>query len=253
MGALHSGHRALLDAARDRADSVVVSIFVNPLQFGPHEDLEKYPRPFEDDLAMCREAGVDFVFAPGVEEMYPDGPEVSVTAGRMGRVFEGAARPGHFDGVLTVVAKLFHLARPDLATFGLKDIQQYCLVARMVADLDFTVELLGVPIVRDTDGLALSSRNTYLTPAERDRALALPRILSAAEDAADPVSALEAGRRVAAETTDVEVDYLAVVEEVSFRECGAEFRGRAVILVAAKVGDTRLIDNRPVEYRVTGS
>lgn len=163
MGALHSGHQALMARARAESDLVVTSIFVNPLQFGADEDFVQYPRPIEADLSKCEEAGVDFVFAPALAEMYPSAPEVRVVAGRMGAVFEGEARPGHFDGVLTVVAKLFNLIDPDVTVFGLKDIQQFVLVKRMIADLDFDIELIGLPVIRDDDGLAMSSRNEYLS------------------------------------------------------------------------------------------
>jgi pantoate--beta-alanine ligase len=184
MGALHSGHQALMTRARAESDLVVTSIFVNPLQFGADEDFVQYPRPIASDLAKCEEAGVDFVFAPALGEMYPSAPEVRVVAGRMGAVFEGEARPGHFDGVLTVVAKLFNLIKPDVTVFGLKDIQQFCLVKRMIADLDFDIEIIGLPVVRDADGLAMSSRNEYLSPSDRERALAIPRALDAAAEVA---------------------------------------------------------------------
>src|SRR5699024_9251284 len=184
MGALHSGHQALMTRARAESDLVVTSIFVNPLQFGADEDFVQYPRPIASDLAKCEEAGVDFVFAPALGEMYPSAPEVRVVAGRMGAVFEGEARPGHFDGVLTVVAKLFNLIEPDVTVFGLKDIQQFCLVKRMIADLDFDIEIIGLPVVRDADGLAMSSRNEYLSPSDRERALTIPRALDAAAEVA---------------------------------------------------------------------
>ena len=184
MGALHSGHQALMARARAESDLVVTSIFVNPLQFGADEDFVQYPRPIEADLSKCEEAGVDFVFAPALAEMYPSAPEVRVVAGRMGAVFEGEARPGHFDGVLTVVAKLFNLIDPDVTVFGLKDIQQFVLVKRMIADLDFDIELIGLPVIRDDDGLAMSSRNEYLSGVDRDRALAIPRALDTAAEVA---------------------------------------------------------------------
>ncbi|GAA2098291.1 MULTISPECIES: pantoate--beta-alanine ligase [Brevibacterium] len=253
MGALHSGHRALMDRARESADAVVTSIFVNPLQFGPGEDFDRYPRPFEDDLRLCESAGVDFVFAPAQEEMYPSAPQVTVSSGRMGQVFEGAARPGHFDGVLTVVAKLFHLVRPDSAVFGLKDIQQFSLVKRMIADLDMGIELIGLPVVRDADGLAMSSRNQYLSAADRTAALVIPRALAAgaARAEAGPAAVEAAAREVvaaAAETGSFELDYLSLVEAATFRPCPADFRGPALLLLSATVGGTRLIDNRPVEF-----
>lgn len=186
MGALHEGHATLVRAARDRVGpdgQVVVTVFVNPLQFGAGEDLDRYPRTLEADLALAVEAGADAVFAPSADEVYPGGaPQVRITAGPMGGLLEGASRPGHFDGVLTVVGKLLHLTRPDVALFGQKDAQQLAVIERMVADLDFGVRIVGVPTVREEDGLALSSRNRYLSAAERRTALALSRALFAARD-----------------------------------------------------------------------
>lgn len=273
MGALHSGHQALMTRARAEADLVVTSIFVNPLQFGRDEDFVQYPRPIESDLAKCEEAGVDFVFAPALGEMYPSAPEVRVVAGRMGAVFEGEARPGHFDGVLTVVAKLFNLIDPDVTVFGLKDIQQFCLVKRMIADLDFNIELIGLPVVRDADGLAMSSRNEYLSGEDRARALAIPRALDAAAEvaagagqpvatesagaaksagAAVPPAAVEAAARAvlepAAERGDLEIVYCILVDAATLRPCEPEFRGSALLLVSATVGGTHLIDNLPLEF-----
>lgn len=250
MGALHSGHRALMDRARESADHLVVSLFVNPLQFGPGEDFTRYPRPIEADLAMCEDAGAEFVFAPALIEMYPAAPEVTVSSGRMGAIFEGADRPGHFDGVLTVVTKLFHLTRPHVAVFGLKDIQQFSLVRRLITDLDFDIELIGLPVVRDRDGLAVSSRNDYLTPGERLAALAIPRSLDAGESALTdgglPEDVLAAAR--AALDGDLDVHYLALVEAATLQPVREQFRGSALLLIAATVGTTRLIDNRPLEF-----
>jgi pantoate--beta-alanine ligase len=183
MGALHGGHRSLMRLARERADTVVVSVFVNPLQFGPDEDFDRYPRDLAADTALCAEEGVDVVFAPSVGTMYPAPQMVTVDAGPMGERLEGASRPGHFTGVLTVVAKLLNLVRPDTAVFGEKDAQQIALVRRMVADLDVPVEIVGAPILRDPDGLASSSRNVYLSDAERRSALALSRALRAGREA----------------------------------------------------------------------
>ncbi|MFE2287747.1 pantoate--beta-alanine ligase [Streptomyces sp. NPDC059443] len=186
MGALHEGHATLVRAARAQAGpdgQVVVTVFVNPLQFGANEDLDRYPRTLDADLALAEAAGADAVFAPAVEEVYPGGdPQVRISAGPMGERLEGATRPGHFDGMLTVVAKLLHLTRPDLALFGQKDAQQLALIRRMVTDLNFPVEVVGVPTVREEDGLALSSRNRYLSPLERRTALALSRALFAGRD-----------------------------------------------------------------------
>ena len=254
MGALHSGHQALMDRARAAGDSVVTSIFVNPLQFGTDEDFFQYPRPFETDLEVCAAAGVDFVFAPALGEMYPGAPEVTVSSGRMGAVYEGAARPGHFDGVLTVVAKLFTLTAPDSAVFGLKDIQQFCLVKRMITDLNFDIELIGLPVVRDEDGLAMSSRNEYLAPADRSAALAIPRALDAAAQAAadgTPTgveAAAEAVLSAAAAQGDFDLGYLGLVDAATFQPCSLDFDGQALLLVSASVGGTHLIDNVPLEF-----
>ena len=243
MGALHEGHRTLVRAAADRADAVLASIFVNPLQFGAGEDLDRYPRTPEADLATLTAEGVELVFAPPAEEMYPGGrPAVTVEPGPLGSLLEGASRPGHFAGVLTVVTKLFGLLRPDVAVFGEKDYQQLVLIRRAAADLDLGVEVVGVPTVREPDGLALSSRNRYLAAADRERALALSRALRAGV-AAGPGGA---GRVLAAATAQLaglDVDYLALRGP----DLGAApAAGQARLLVAARVGGTRLIDNMPL-------
>lgn len=250
MGALHEGHLSLMRIARERARTVVVSIFVNPLQFGPDEDFDRYPRDLEGDTALCAREGVDVVFAPATGTMYPAGPPaVTVEAGEMGARLEGASRPGHFTGVLTVVAKLFHLVRPDLAVFGEKDAQQIALVRRMVADLDLPVEIVGAPILRDPDGLASSSRNVYLSADERASALALSRSLEAARGAAGAGAAAvrAAAAAVLAEAAaarpPVRLDYLALVDPATFTEAADGHRGDAVLALAARVGSTRLIDN----------
>jgi pantoate--beta-alanine ligase len=249
MGALHDGHRGLLRAARTVAGpdgNVLVSIFVNPLQFGPGEDLDRYPRTLDADLAMCAEEGARAVFAPSAAEMYPRGkPEVTVDPGPVGRVFEGQFRPGFFGGVLTVVLKLFHLTRPAAAVFGEKDAQQLALVRRLVADTDLDVAIESVPTVRDADGLATSSRNRFLSVAERTRALAISRALRAGQArAAEGVSAvLAAAQEVLCAEPALAVDYVAVVDPATFTPIQS---GPAVIVTAAKVGTTRLIDNMPV-------
>jgi pantoate--beta-alanine ligase len=252
MGALHEGHASLLRLARGQVvdGPVVASIFVNPLQFGAGEDLDRYPRTFETDLKICEREGVDVVFAPAVEEVYPGGePLVTVEPGPLGTVLEGAVRPGHFRGVLTVVAKLFGLVRPDVAVFGEKDYQQLVLIRRMVADLCLGVEVVGAETQRESDGLALSSRNRYLSEAQRHDALALSRALRAAQRAAaygvEP--ALEAARAELSRTPDLAVDYLTVTAPdlgPLGTELGAATEAR--ILVAARVGTTRLIDNLPL-------
>jgi pantoate--beta-alanine ligase len=225
---------------------VVVSVFVNPLQFGPHEDLSRYPRPFDADLDVCRAEGVEIVFHPEVTDLYPDGDiEVTVHPGPLGAELEGASRPGHFAGVLTVVAKLCNIARPDYAFFGEKDYQQLTLVRRMVRDLNLDVSVVGVPTVRESDGLARSSRNVYLDAEHREDALALSAALSAGVRAgADgPDAVLAAARAVLAARPGVELDYL----ELRGEDLGpAPESGPARLLVAARVGPTRLIDNSPV-------
>ncbi|MFD4738334.1 pantoate--beta-alanine ligase [Streptomyces virginiae] len=217
MGALHEGHATLIRAARELAGpegQVVVTVFVNPLQFGAGEDLDRYPRTLDADLVIAEGAGADAVFAPAVDEVYPGGdPQVRITAGPMGERLEGATRPGHFDGMLTVVAKLLHLTRPDLALFGQKDAQQLALIRRMVTDLNFPVEVVGVPTVREEDGLALSSRNRYLSAAERGTALALSRALFAGRDRLAAQAALRA-RAEASPASDERATALARLGEI---------------------------------------
>jgi pantoate--beta-alanine ligase len=276
MGALHAGHRALLRAARARAGldpaagSVIVSIFVNPLQFRPGEDLDRYPRTLEADLAMCAEEGVRAVFAPSAAEVYPGGPpEVTVDPGPMGRVFEGEFRPGFFGGVLTVVLKLFHLTRPDVAVFGEKDAQQLALVRRLVSDTGLGLTIEPVPTVRDADGLATASRNRYLSAADRALALTLPRALragaaaaAAAGDApgdgqsapgdgqaAGAAAVLAAAQEVLRAEPALAVDYVAVVDPRTFAPAGPGYAGPALIVAAVTAGGTRLIDNMPVVLR----
>jgi pantoate--beta-alanine ligase len=312
MGALHEGHAALVRAARERVGprgTVIVTVFVNPLQFGAGEDLDRYPRTLDADIATARAAGADAVFAPSAAAMYPEGePQVRIAAGPMGGRLEGAFRPGHFDGMLTVVAKLLHLVRPDLAFFGEKDAQQLALIRRMVRDLNLPAEIVGVATVREDDGLALSSRNRYLSPAERTTALTLSRALFAARDrlaaqqallaraeaagppagtgreraealaamgevraAADAAVVAQAGAaatgpgtgmgadavrgaahavldEAAHATPPLTLDYLALVDPVTFAEVPDGHRGEAILAVAAKVGTTRLIDNIPLSF-----
>jgi len=252
MGALHAGHMELVDQARVRARQVVVTVFVNPLQFGPNEDFDAYPRTLEADVALLAEHGADVVFAPTREEMYPDGnPLVRVTSGHLGTILEGAFRPGHFDGVLTVVNKLMHLVRPTLAFFGEKDAQQLLLITRMVKDFNLNVEICPVPIVRQTDGLALSSRNSYLTTEQQDEALTLSRALSAARHAcangASGPAAKQAALEIFAQQPQVVLDYLVVVNPETIAEVDESYTGPALALVAARVGATRLIDNMRLE------
>lgn len=249
LGALHDGHRALIHAARERCAVVVVTVFLNPLQFAPTEDLSRYPRTLDDDVALCREEGVDAVFAPDVAEVYPGGPpSVRVAAGELGDVLEGASRPGHFDGVLTVVGKLLHITAPDVTFFGQKDAQQVLLVRRMVDDLDFPCEVVTIPTVRDADGLALSSRNSYLSSGDRAVALALSRSLraGAAAAAAGADAVRRAARAVLDGQADLGVDYASLVDPATLAEVAADFTGDALLVVAARVGPTRLIDNQSV-------
>jgi pantoate--beta-alanine ligase len=246
MGALHDGHRELIRVARDRCELTIVTVFLNPLQFGAGEDLSRYPKTLESDLALCTAENVDIVFAPTVSEVYPESePQVRVSAGPLGDVLEGASRPGHFDGVLTVVAKLLHLTGAGVAYFGQKDAQQLLLIRRMVKDLDFPCEVVAVPTVRDPDGLALSSRNGYLSAEDRTVALALSRALRAGAAAAPEGPA--AVRRVTADVlrdqSGVDVDYLVLADPVNLHDVPEDFAGAALLAVAARVGTTRLIDN----------
>jgi pantoate--beta-alanine ligase len=255
MGALHDGHRALLRRAREISmpnGSVVVSVFVNPLQFGAGEDLDRYPRDLDDDVIICGQEGATVVFAPGVAQIYPREQLITVDPGPMGQVLEGASRPGFFTGVLTVVLKLFELAAPQVAVFGEKDAQQLALVRRMAGDLDLGVAIAAVPTVRDPDGLAVSSRNTYLSAAGRRTALALPGALRAGWEAqvAGPEAVLKAAGAVLDEAATAEpplvTDYLALVDPGTFTPVPAGYVGEALLLAAARVGSTRLIDNVPL-------
>jgi pantoate--beta-alanine ligase len=248
MGALHEGHLSLLRAARGAADTVLLTVFVNPLQFGPTEDFGRYPRSLERDLELARDAGVDLVFTPARQVVYPHGdPGVRVSPGPVGEILEGASRPGFFSGVLTVVLKLIQLTRPDLAFYGEKDYQQLTLVRAMVRDLDLPVTVVGVPTVRESDGLALSSRNRYLDEAGRRSALTLSRALRAGVEAAqrgeDPLRAAESTFGGAG---DAKLDYVALTDPLLGP---APAHGPARLLVAAWVGDTRLIDNVGLEIR----
>lgn len=270
MGALHDGHRALLRRAVEisrPAGAVVVSVFVNPLQFGVNADLDRYPRSLERDVALCAEENVAMVFAPDRSQMYPAEQLITVNPGAAGRLLEGASRPGFFDGVLTAVLKLFQLIKPDVAVFGQKDAQQLALIRRMTVELNLPVEITAVPTVRDPDGLAISSRNIYLSAAERTTALALPRALRAAARVtagegpaggefpaggevpagSGPAAALAAARAELGAAEDANppliIDYLEVADVATFAEVGAGHAGPALLLVAATVGKTRLIDS----------
>jgi pantoate--beta-alanine ligase len=251
MGALHAGHVALVRAARTQCDAVAASIFVNPTQFGPNEDFAKYPRTFEKDCALLQNEGVALVFAPQPEEMYTAGASTFVEVEGVGDRLDGASRPGHFRGVATVVAKLFHIAAPDKAFFGQKDAAQVAVLRRMVRDLNFDLELVVCPTVREPDGLALSSRNRYLSTEERARALVLSSaltVISATYRAGekDVARLLEAGRRVIATEPEVRIDYLEIVDWDTLLPL-TEARPGALVAVAAHVGSTRLIDNTLLE------
>lgn len=245
MGSLHDGHLALVERAAELGDLVVVSIFVNPLQFGPSDDFEQYPRTLDDDRAALAGRGVDLVFAPAVDEMYPSGASATtVTAGAAGSLFEGRSRPGHFDGVLTVVAKLLGIAQPHHVLFGQKDAQQVFLVQRMVLDLDIRTRVEVVETVRDDDGLALSSRNVFLDERNRAAALAIPQALEAAQSAADLGidAVVAAAQSVLSGEAGIELDYFAVVDLQTFQPVPDDHHGPARALIAARLGDTRLID-----------
>ena len=247
MGYLHEGHLALVDEAKRRADVVIVSIFVNPLQFGPAEDLARYPRDLPRDRELAATRGVDVIFVPTVAAMYPPGSEVRVSPGPIAERWEGAARPGHFTGVLTVVAKLFHLVEPDLACFGQKDVQQLTLIRRMVQDLDWPVEILAVPTVREADGLALSSRNAYLGEEDRRRAVVLSRALQAAHKAwrSGETNARRLEARMGEELRTepaVAVEYISIADPDALAPVDTVDE-RTVVSLAARVGATRLIDN----------
>lgn len=246
MGALHAGHLSLVEEARRHHPFVVVSIFVNPTQFAPHEDLSKYPRPREKDLALCEAAGVDAVFFPTVETMYPPGAATTVAVSHLTKLWEGAIRPGHFAGVTTVVAKLFHIVPADAAYFGQKDYQQQAVIRQMVRDLDFPIEIHTCPTLRDPDGLAMSSRNAYLSPAERITGLALSRALRQGEqwfrEGQSGASITTALQEMLQKEPGLQLDYAAVVDPDTLQLVDQRLP-QVVALVAGKVGTTRLIDN----------
>jgi pantoate--beta-alanine ligase len=247
MGALHDGHLSLVEIAHQQSDFVVVSIFVNPLQFAADEDFEKYPRTLQEDAEQLSAVGVDVLFAPDVDGVYPNGDRITQHSGPIGETFEGAARPGHFDGMLTVVARLFDLVKPDLAVFGNKDAQQLFLIRRMVENSNHrwnALQVIGAPIIREEDGLAMSSRNRYLSSDERELAQKISRALRAAETASGtPEARVRAAEQVMATAPAVRLDYVALVNPATFDPIEAGFVGRALLIVAAKVGNTRLIDN----------
>jgi pantoate--beta-alanine ligase len=256
MGALHKGHLTLVREARRRADHVVASIFVNPTQFGPNEDLDAYPRREAEDAALLAGEGVALLWAPDADTMYPPGHATRVNVAGLDTVLCGAARPGHFDGVATVVSKLFNQVDPELALFGEKDWQQLAIIRRMAADCDFALEIEGVPTVREADGLAMSSRNAYLSPDQRKSAAALPRALSQASMAiasgADVAAALGSARAMLLDSGFGSVDYLDLRNEVSLEET-AVFQPDARLFAAARIGTTRLIDNLGAGQTIPGA
>jgi len=248
MGALHEGHLTLVDEAKRVADVVIMSIFVNPMQFGPSEDFDRYPRTLDDDAKLATERGVDFLFTPTREDMYPEhAPVVFVHPGSIGKEWEGAVRPHHFEGVLTVVAKLFHIVMPDVAVFGQKDLQQVAAVKGMVRDLNFPIGILVAPVVREPDRLAMSSRNRYLSSKDRELGVILPRALFAMKEAfargERRASALEAiGWRMLERVVGLTPRYLAVVNADTFQRVNTVRHGDAAV-GAVRVGETKLIDN----------
>jgi len=249
MGALHDGHLALVAEAKSQAERVVASIFVNPLQFGQDEDIDRYPRQEKEDARALEQAGCDLLWVPGPEQMYPAGFSTKVVVSGLGNRWEGEARPGHFDGVATVVTKLFTTVRPEVAVFGEKDFQQLAIIRRMTIDLNLAVQIVGVPTVRDEDGLALSSRNAYLSDDERSRATALPRALQRAADemaSGGPVSeALDHAVRALYDAGFSAVDYVALIDEVTLEPVSEAIEGTRLI-AAATIAGTRLIDNLPI-------
>ena len=256
MGALHAGHVSLVRAAREQCDAVVVSIFVNPTQFGPNEDFAKYPRTWDADCALLEKEGVDLVFAPGAEDMYPAGASTFVEVEGMSDRLDGVSRPGHFRGVATVVAKLFHIVAADKAFFGQKDAAQVAVLRRMVRDLNFDLEVVVCPTVREADGLALSSRNRYLSAEERKQALVLSRALRRIEErvsqgVVESAALIREAQEMLAAQAGVRVDYLRIVDPSSLEDV-ADVRGNSLVAVAAVVGTTRLIDNVVIHMMVAG-
>ncbi len=253
MGALHAGHLSLIRAARSQNDVVMVTIFVNPLQFGPHEDFHRYPRPLRKDLQLARSAGADIVFVPSVKELYPEGFQTSIDVGALSQRWEGASRPGHFRGVATVVALLFELTRPTRAYFGQKDYQQVLIIKRLIKDLRLPIAMMMLPTLREPDGLAMSSRNAYLTPAQRPQAAVLYQALRWVHDEIragqrQVVPLIEGMRRLISEAPAARIDYTAIVDARTL-EPAWRLRGRVAVLLAVWIGTTRLIDNLLVDVR----
>ena len=253
MGALHPGHLSLVHLARSLADVVVVSIFVNPLQFGANEDFNRYPRTLDADAAKLAEARVNVLFAPGVTEVYPENDQPrQLKAGAVGELFEGAIRPGHFDGMLTVVNRLFDIVKPDIAVFGAKDAQQVFLVKQMAAELHPRLRIVEAPTVREFDGLAMSSRNRYLDPNQRALAAQISRALTRCQEVADArgttAQAVKQVAAVIAEKPAIRLEYLALIDPNTFKEVPATFKGQCLAIIAARIGETRLIDNLRIAF-----
>ena len=251
MGALHAGHLSLIERASQETDFVVVTIFVNPTQFAPHEDFNKYPRPLERDLELCESGGAALVFHPDVSAMHGKQPQITLRVGELASHWEGASRPEHFHGVATVVAKLFNLVQPDRAFFGQKDYQQLAVIRALTTDLNFPIEIVGCPTIRDEDGLALSSRNVYLSPTEREAALSLNHALTLARELVDAgdltLAEIRAQMREVLESRDlVKLDYATIADPTTLSEL-ERYQRRMVALIAARVGNTRLIDNLELE------
>jgi pantoate--beta-alanine ligase len=247
MGYLHEGHLALMREGKDRGDALIISIFVNPTQFGPEEDYERYPRDMQQDLKLAQKVGVDIVFTPSAHEMYPDGFQTYVEAERVTQNLCGISRPGHFRGVTTVVAKLFNIVKPHLALFGQKDYQQLVTIKRMVEDLNMDIEVIGIPTVRERDGLAMSSRNTYLSPKKRKEAARLYRALRKGEDLfrqgeKNTASILTTVRGIIEEAKPTAIDYIKICDAHTLEDI-EEIKGEAIIALAVQIGKTRLIDN----------
>lgn len=254
MGALHDGHRSLIEAARSNVDYVIATIFVNPTQFGPGEDFSRYPRTLDQDLEICRAAGADLVFTPSAAAMYSSSAQTVVKVSSLTTVLEGAHRPGHFDGVSTVVCKLLNITDPDRAYFGQKDFQQQLVIRQMVNDLNFPVEIVTCPIVREPDGLAMSSRNRYLTSSERVVAGEISKTLKLAESMATsagvaPSMIADEMRKKLASVSGMEISYAVVVDAMTLQDVSQRPDGDAVALIAARVGTTRLIDNAILQFR----
>jgi pantoate--beta-alanine ligase len=249
MGALHEGHLSLIRLAQQKADFVIASIFVNPLQFGKDEDFDRYPRTVEADASKLEAVGADVLFLPGVAEIYPNGSTVTKFAGPIGEILEGEARPGHFDGMLTVVARLFDLVQPDVVIFGAKDAQQLFLIRQMAAVEYPALQIVEAPIVREFSGLAMSSRNSYLSESEHQLADKINRVLAAAKNAAtSPAAALEKAQAGFESMPEAKLGYISLVSAENFESVTENFRGRALLLVAAVIGKTRLIDNIEINF-----